>query len=230
MRLTVASYNIHKAVGSDRRRDPARIMAVIDELEADVVALQEVDRRLGRRHGVLDRGELEQRGWQLAAPSLKPDSIGWHGNLLLVREGIAIHALDAVPLPVLEARGALRAVLEVEGRQVCVASMHLDLSGLRRRQQLRAMCHAGRATNLPAVMLGDLNEWSLARGGLRGLADDWAVVTPGATFPARRPLLSLDRVILTPHWRCLAHAVHDSQLARAASDHLPIRAELMLGA
>ena len=230
MRLTFASYNIHKAIGSDRRRDPRRTLDVIDELAADVVALQEVDRRLGRRLAVLDRAELEARGWQLASQPLTEASLGWHGNLLLVRQGIAIRSLEPVELPRLEQRGALRAVLELGGRQLCVASMHLDLSGIRRRQQLRAMCHAGRATNLPAVMLGDLNEWSLARGGLKGLADEWQVITPGRTFPARRPLLSLDRVIHSPHWRCEGARVHASHLARAASDHLPILAELALTA
>ncbi|MFN5901707.1 MAG: endonuclease/exonuclease/phosphatase family protein, partial [Novosphingobium sp.] len=59
MELTFASYNIHKAVGTDRRRDPDRILAVLREIDADVIALQEADRRIGRRESVLPRETIE---------------------------------------------------------------------------------------------------------------------------------------------------------------------------
>ena len=229
MRLTVASYNIHKAVGTDGIRDPARILAVIDELEADIVALQEVDRRFGQRLAVLDRAALAQRGWQVASVPLLPGSLGWHGNALLVRRGLAICSVEPVRLPALEARGALRALVAGPGdSRLCVTAMHLDLTGLRRRGQVRALCAAARTDGLPAVMLGDCNEWSVRAGGLGALAEGWQVLTPGPSFPARRPLLALDRVIHSRHWRCSDHGVHASALARRASDHLPVRAVLDL--
>ena len=59
MELTFASYNIHKGVGLDRRRDPERILAVLREIDADVIALQEADRRLGRRETVIPRQMLQ---------------------------------------------------------------------------------------------------------------------------------------------------------------------------
>jgi len=230
MRLTFASYNIHKGIGVDGRRDPERTLEVINQLEADIVGLQEVDRRLGQRASVLDRARLEECGWQLASMPHKPASLGWHGNVILVKAGLAIEEVSRVNLPQLEPRGALQASVLAQGQRLSVTSMHLDLSGLRRRAQLERLCYFGRATGLPAVMLGDLNEWSQLGGGLRGLAKHWSIMTPGRTFPARRPLLSLDRVIHSPHWQCRSISVFDTELARKASDHLPIRAELDLTA
>lgn len=228
MRLAFASYNIHKGVGIDRRRDPGRTLEVIDELEADIVALQEVDRRIGTRAGVLDREELARRGWQVASVPHKPASLGWHGNALLVREGIAIRDVEPVTLPQIEPRGALRSTLVVSGRELCVTCMHLDLSGVRRRAQFGRLCAASRAPGTPAVMLGDCNEWMRPIGGELGLAAHWQVAAPGRSFPSTRPMLALDRLMHTDHWRCIDARVHGSSLARMASDHLPIRVELEL--
>ena len=226
--LTFASYNTHKAIGADRRRDPNRIMAVIDALEADVVALQEVDLRMGQRASVFDRTHLEQRGWQLASVPLKPASLGWHGNLLLVREGLGIEQVEGVRLPGIEPRGALTACLRLGETPFRVTSMHLDLSGLRRAAQLAQLCAAGRTSKEPAIMMGDLNAWSAPAHRLRGLNAYWSVLTPGRSFPARRPVLGLDRLIASPHWRCDAMEVVSTPLAREASDHLPIRATMAL--
>ena len=93
MELTFASYNIHKGVGLDRRRDPERILAVLREIDADVIALQEADRRLGRRETVIPRQMLQDYSpWDAVALNHRPDSLGWHGNALLVRRGIAVAA------------------------------------------------------------------------------------------------------------------------------------------
>ena len=98
MHLTFASYNIHKAVGLDRRRDPERILAVLREIDADVIALQEADRRFGDRTSVIPRQALaDYTPWQAVPLTTRPDSIGWHGNALLVRRGIAI--VDSAVIP-----------------------------------------------------------------------------------------------------------------------------------
>lgn len=228
MRLTFASYNIHKGVGGDGRRDPQRILDVIDELGADIVALQEVDIRFGNRQSVLDLQDIEQRDWQVAAVPTLPQSMGWHGNAILVRPSIAILTIEAEALPQIEPRGAVRAKLRAGDAEICVTAMHLDLSGLRRKRQFAHLCNASRAPGLPAVMLGDCNEWLRPIGGDRGLAAHWDMIAPGPSFPARRPLLALDRVMHTPHWRVLETQVHNSALARRASDHLPIRVALSL--
>ena len=88
MELTFASYNIHKAVGLDRRRDPERILSVLREIDADVIALQEVDRRIGQRATVLPRALLDDTPWKPVRVAKRPRSLGWHGNAILVRRDI----------------------------------------------------------------------------------------------------------------------------------------------
>ena len=228
MQITFASYNIHKGVGGDKRRDPARILAVIEELDADIIALQEVDERFGSRRSILDEASIVQRGWQVAALRTKPASMGWHGNALLVRHGFDVVDVDGDHLPRIEPRGAVRATVMAGSQPICVTGMHLDLSGLRRKRQFAHLCNASRAPGLPAVMMGDCNEWVRPFGGDRGLAAHWNMVEPGRSFPAHRPMLPLDRVIHTDHWECAAAEVHNTSLARQASDHLPIRVTLEL--
>jgi endonuclease/exonuclease/phosphatase family metal-dependent hydrolase len=227
MRLTFASYNIHKAVGADGQRDPERIIRVLHELGADVVALQEADRRFGEREAVLPRALLDEAHWQVAELSTRPRSMGWHGNALLVRRGIAIVEAEPIPLPALEPRGAIRARLALAGRAFVVAGMHLDLSGLLRRRQIAAVC--AQLGDGPGVIMGDLNEWSRHQGALRTFGPGWTVLDPGQSFPAARPLARLDRIIHSRHWSCTHPRVHHSALAVSASDHLPVLAELELG-
>lgn len=233
MELTFASYNIHKAVGLDRKRDPDRILAILNEIDADVVALQEADRRIGRRESVLPLQSIDDHTPYHAVPlNQRPDSIGWHGNALLVRRGIAVAEAGIVPLPVLEPRGAIRADLLVNGQRVRVVGMHLDLSGLRRRHQLRAiLAHVDRCDgHCPTVLMGDCNEWGLSRrgGALAEFQAPWRVLNPGRSFPSRRPVAPLDRIVISPDWDVVDTGVHHSALAARGSDHLPVFARLEL--
>lgn len=231
MQLTFASYNIHKAVGLDRRRDPERILAVLHEIDADVVALQEADRRFGKRETVLPRQLLDDLSHYRPVPlNHRPDSLGWHGNALLVKRGITVAEAGVVPLPTLEPRGAVRADLLVEGRRVRVVGMHLDLSGLRRRQQLRTILADLDKSSIacPAVLMGDFNEWALHGGCWREFHAPWRVLLPGRSFPSRRPIAQLDRIVVSEEWTVEASTAHHSALAAVASDHLPVLARLHL--
>ncbi len=224
MEIRFASYNIHKAVGTDGRRDPDRILSVLHEVNADIVALQEVDRRFGRRASVLPRALVEEQGYAIAHLAMRPDSMGWHGNAVLVRRHFDVLGTHAVHLPTLEPRGAVRAELAHEGRRLRVVGMHLDLSGIRRRDQIRAVTSdlATCEEDCPAVMLGDFNEWSLRGGSIREFGHGWQPIAPGRSFPSRQPLAPLDRIVFSRGWDVLSHGVHHSALATAASDHLPI--------
>jgi endonuclease/exonuclease/phosphatase family metal-dependent hydrolase len=236
VKLTFASYNIHKAVGLDRRRDPDRIISVLREIDADVVALQEADRRFGERMSVLPLSSLDEHTPYRAVPlggqpgGGRSGSIGWHGNALLVRRGIELIGAEVVPLPTLEPRGAIRADLIAGNCRIRVVGMHLDLSGLRRRQQVRAIlgdlvrCEDAAST----VLMGDLNEWSPHGGCLREFGRGWRVLSCGHSFPSRRPVAQLDRIIISQDWRILESRVHHSALAARGSDHLPIYAKLEL--
>jgi endonuclease/exonuclease/phosphatase family metal-dependent hydrolase len=235
--LTFASYNIHKGVGLDRRRDPDRIINVLREIDADVIALQEADRRFGERSTVLPRASLaDHTPWCPVAINQRPDSLGWHGNALLVRRGLKVVASGIVPLPTLEPRGAVWAEIEAgDGHRVRVVGMHLDLSGLRRRHQLRAVLaqvdeQVGEGEDpCGAVLMGDFNEWARHGGSLREFpAPQWQVLRPGPSFPSRRPVAMLDRIVVSGGLPVRSCTVHHSALARVASDHLPVFARVAL--
>lgn len=226
--LKVASYNIRKAMGTDRVRRPDRILAVLAELDADVVALQEADRRYGRRQSALPLDLIGQTGWRAVDLAIRPNGIGWHGNAILVRDGIGIGACRALALPVLEPRGAVMAELDADGFRFRVVGMHLDLSGLWRRRQARALiAHVDACAHpMPTIMMGDLNEWSLGGGCLADFARRFEFAPTGPSYHARRPLARLDRIMTTPDLAILASGTHHSRLATRASDHLPIWAEV----
>jgi endonuclease/exonuclease/phosphatase family metal-dependent hydrolase len=231
LELTFATYNIRKAVGLDRRRDPERILSVLHEIDADVVALQEADRRFGRRESVLPFDMLDDLGhYKPVRLGARSESLGWHGNALLVRRGFTVAEAGIVPLPTLEPRGAVRADLIAGGRRIRGVGMHLDLSGLRRRQQLRAiLAHLDRCDDpCPTVLMGDLNEWSLHGGSLREFHSPWRVLAPGRTFPSRRPVAQLDRIVISAQWQLVDLGVHHSPLAVRGSDHLPAWTRLSL--
>ncbi|WP_435418978.1 endonuclease/exonuclease/phosphatase family protein [Parerythrobacter aurantius] len=227
--LKFASYNIHKAVGIDGRRDPARIIAVLREINADVIALQEADRRFGERESVLPRAALDDTHWKVVPVSRRPRSIGWHGNALLVRRDIDVVESEPLEIPTLEPRGAVCAVLAHGGNNFRVVGTHLDLSGLRRSDQVRAIlghCEAHPAA-CPTVLLGDFNQWTAQSGAIRHFGA-WDVIAPGPSFPSRRPVARFDRIALSPGWKVASHGVHHSATAAVASDHLPIWLEAQI--
>lgn len=230
MQLTFASYNIHKAVGTDGKRDPERVLAVLRELDADVIALQECDRRFGTRDSVIDRAALDETPWRALPVATRATSLGWHGNALLVRRRFEPLEAHPVDLPMLEPRGAVRGDFMVEGLRLRAIGMHLDLSGLRRRDQIRAVlkhihaCEQG----CPAVLMGDFNQWGAAGGAMREFAEGWQTLAPGRSFPSRQPVARLDRIVASSDWQVVAMGVHHSALAAVASDHLPVWAKLEL--
>jgi endonuclease/exonuclease/phosphatase family metal-dependent hydrolase len=229
MQIKFASYNIHKGVGLDRRRDPERILAVLREIDADIIALQEVDRRYGKRASVLPIAAIEHSQYRAVRLQMRPDSLGWHGNALLVRRGLDVIEASAIPLPTLEPRGAVRADIVVNGRLIRVVGMHLDLSGLRRRHQVRGvLANIAKCSAVPTVIMGDTNEWARTGGCFREFDAHWSVLCPGRSFPSRRPLANLDRIVASRDWQLGGTSVHHSALSVLASDHLPVCASLML--
>lgn len=235
--LKIASYNIHKAVGTDLRRDPSRTIAVLREIGADLVALQEVDRRFGDRAGVLDLARLEAETGLAPVPlhdRLGRRAMGWHGNLLLLR-GAEVERAEPVTLPGLEPRGAILADLRVAGQPLRVIAAHLGLTRTARLAQARRLAaEIGGADDRPTLLMGDFNEWRLGVGcglmplrrGLRAVRRSAEGAVP--SFPAQFPVLPLDRIIGCNRARVDTPTVHDSALARRASDHLPLTARLRI--
>lgn len=228
-RIKFASYNIHKGVGTDRKRDPARILNVLNEVDADIVCLQEADLRFGTRASVLPRFLIEGHTDYVPVPlDVQHDSMGWHGNAILVKQGITVESHDIVHIPCLEPRGVVTATLGIGGTSVSVFGMHLDLSGLWRVRQARTIAAMGDTarSERPTVLMGDLNEWRSISGCFREFGKHFALLDPGPSFPSRRPLGRLDRIMHCDRLKVVACGVHRSPLATVASDHLPVWAEL----
>jgi endonuclease/exonuclease/phosphatase family metal-dependent hydrolase len=180
---------------------------------------------------VLPREMIDDLSHYRAVPlNHRPDSLGWHGNALLVKRHIKVIEANVVALPTLEPRGAVRGDLLVDGQRVRVVGLHLDLSGLRRRQQLRTILSHVTSCGpaCPTVLMGDFNEWALHGGSWREFHSPWRVLLPGRSFPARRPVAQLDRIVISPDWQVERTGVHHSALAAIASDHLPVAATLEL--
>jgi endonuclease/exonuclease/phosphatase family metal-dependent hydrolase len=107
--------------------------------------------------------------------------------------------------------------------------MHLDLSGLWRKRQLRSIFEAieARPQKMPTVLMGDTNEWRIAGGCLKDLPEGFRIAPTGPSFHSRHPVAALDRIIVGD-LRIDAAGVHMSAAARRASDHLPIWARVTL--
>ena len=229
--LLLASWNLHKCVGTDGRFDPHRSIAVIAELGADIVALQEADRRFGRRIGLLDTKLLEKHAGLVPLPvSDLQDGLGWHGNAILVRPGTRAR-LRRLALPGAEPRGAVVADLDLRHGPLRLVAAHFGLlPRCRRRQSTAILTALTEADPMPTVLCGDLNEWKPGqRSSLRALEPLFGPVAAGpASFPTRLPVLALDRILAWPQPLVTGIEVHDSPLARIASDHLPLTARLHL--
>ena len=236
--IRILTYNIHSCVGTDRRLDPARIADVIASLDADIVALQEVD--VGRRRtGGVDQAHL--------IASLLRMQVAFHPALTVAEEkygdalisALPMRPAQAAPLPSLgETRGALSVEFGIGEKCLRVINTHLGLSGRERVQQMAALLappwlgHPG-AENPPTVLCGDFNAVPASaayRMAVRSLKDAQAEGGSGTrpTFPSRLPLLRLDHIFVSQGIRVARTDVVRNRLTRQASDHLPLIAEIEL--
>ncbi|OIP83242.1 MAG: metal-dependent hydrolase [Rhodobacterales bacterium CG2_30_65_12] len=223
--MKLASYNIRKAVGLDRRRDPGRILDVLNHIGADVIVLQEADKRLGPRPTALPRQMIaDHTDYEPVELAVNAVSIGWHGNAILVRKGTAVSDPLRIVLPGLEPRGAVSVV--IDGR-LRVVGVHLGLMRRSRHRQLRSIRLALAQGTHPTAILGDFNEWS-PHAGLEEFQDHFHMLAPGKSFHASRPMAALDRVGLSPGIELKTGGVIETQLSRVASDHLPVWVEILL--
>ena len=223
MDLKLVTYNMRKAIGLDRRRDPHRILDVINHLDADVVVLQEADRRLGPRPTALPRRLLSDETDFVVVPfDSSGVSLGSHGNAILVRKGLTFHAAEQLELPGLEPRGAV--AVEIDGRLKLVGT-HLGLLRPYRHQQMRQLAQKLAISPLPTAILGDFNEWSPKRG-FEPLEHHFDIISPGRSFHASRPVAALDRIALSRGIELRDAGVDQSPLAKVASDHLPVWAKV----
>jgi endonuclease/exonuclease/phosphatase family metal-dependent hydrolase len=227
--LRIASYNVHRAIGRDRRTNQQRILDVLREVDADVVALQEVEARDGGADMLAWLGE--QLGFRAIPGTTLIRHDGHFGNGILSRFPVrAVHHCD-LSWRGREPRAAIAADLDfTDGEPLRFVATHLGLRPAERRDQVTRLLKL--FTDRPferAVLVGDLNEWFLWGRPLRRLHRYFKRTPCPPTFPSSMPFLSLDRVWTHPRSLLTKLTVHRSPLARMASDHLPIVATLDMG-
>jgi endonuclease/exonuclease/phosphatase family metal-dependent hydrolase len=226
--MSVASYNVHKCVGTDGVFDPDRVLSVVLELGADIVALQEADQRFGSRRGLLNLKALQEKGGYRSVldEGSRRLSHGWHGNVILYREG-SVTAVNKMKLPGFEPRGAVLVDFEFSGMPIRIIGAHLGLLASSRARQAEAILTAAHPVDDRAViLLGDTNEWRMGgRSALRPFDPHLSDVDMSiASFPSRFPLWPLDRVLTNKHVTVYEMSAVETELSRVASDHLPVKA------
>jgi endonuclease/exonuclease/phosphatase family metal-dependent hydrolase len=229
--LVIGSYNIHGCVGLDKRYDVERIAGVIRELDCDAVGLQEVDGRPGVQSASIQLQNLAE------ATGMTPIAVSTHTSmpprfrktnaLLTYREFRSVRSYD-LTFDSHEPRGALDVELLVEGRAVRVIVTHLGLDARERRYQVEKLLTALNdiPARRPVVLLGDINEWLPVGRPLRWLHDALGKAPSGGSFPVWAPLLALDRIWSRQPGVVQTFEVHKSPMARVASDHYPVKANI----
>ena len=225
----------------DRKRSEARIAAVIEEMSADIVALQELD--LGRRRSAgADQTKMiaEQLGWHSHFhPAMRRED-EHYGNAILSRYPLTLRR--AVELPgtppffCRESRAAIEAEIETHLGKVRIINTHLGLGWRERFVQAQLFTNAewqtAIASDIPLVLLGDFNSLRGSRPyrtlnrHLRSVRELIQTTAPIRTFPTLFPLLGVDHIFVNRAIQPLSATVHHSPLARIASDHFPLIAEL----
>ncbi|CAA9218718.1 MAG: Metal-dependent hydrolase [uncultured Acetobacteraceae bacterium] len=233
--MLVATYNVHRGRGLAGPFRPDRIARVIAEIRPDLIALQEAQHYLRPGVGMLDAEAIERDLdlclLRLPAVADRPGNHqGWRGNLVLVRRGAEIlRAPIGLRLGGLEPRGAVLAELDLGWGPFRLIAAHLSLGADRRRLQAEALLDAmgtGAGGRMPTLLLGDFNEWRTRASALGVLGRVFGEPPRAPTFPSFHPFLSLDRIMGHPRGLVPEVAVHDTPLARGASDHLPLKARL----
>lgn len=227
--MRVGTWNVHRGRAAFGRFRPALATEVIAELGCDLLALQEAQHYLARGTPMLEEEAIRARTG-LVPLRVTAGQQGFRSNILLAREGARVlRGPVGVRLGGMEPRGAIMADLDLGHGPVRVLAAHLSLGAGRRAMQARVLLDAMREwPNLPALILGDLNERRLDQGALAVLVPECGMPPQVATFPAFRPLLALDRVLSHPAGLVARLWAHNTQAARRASDHLPLLAEVAL--
>jgi endonuclease/exonuclease/phosphatase family metal-dependent hydrolase len=223
MRLVLATYNIHRCIGWDRRYDPDRIRDVIRELDADIIALQEVDSP--GQHGLeLAHWFGEETKLRVVAGPTLMERKGHHGNAVLLRcEHRDVRLVD-LSLSGREPRGAIDMDISCDGETVQLIATHLGLRPSERRVQIERLLK--RVVGPRCILMGDLNEWWLWGHPLRWIMAMFGHAPALPTFPAFRPMLALDRIWIRPGSVLRKLSVHRTRISASASDHLPLKAVL----
>ena len=225
----IATYNVHRWCGVNGRAaiDPARAGFVISELDADVIALQEVLRPYDKEDPLL--ALCSALGLYFVFAATRVHKRGEQGNAILSRFPIESCSVFDISHSRIEKRGVLAAQFSNSERSLSVIATHLSLVDRTRSRQVQSLLQHPELNSGPAVLLGDMNAWRKCKA-TRRLENEFARHENQqwpASFPALRPVLALDR-IYSINAEIKEVYSHNTPSSRRASDHLPIVARIRL--
>jgi endonuclease/exonuclease/phosphatase family metal-dependent hydrolase len=239
--MRIVTYNVHKCRGLDRRVRPGRIVSVLREVEADIIALQEV-LSVGGAAREMDQARFiaEELGYEYCIGENRRLAGGAYGNVILSRlPWRHVHNYD-ITWRGRERRGCLRVDIETgsdgsgAGRLLHLFNVHLGTAYIERRHQARQLVGDKILGNTELtgarVVLGDFNEWTkglatrLLTEQLQS-ADVRTHLRSPRTYPGALPLVHLDHIYFDPALELEQLTLHKSRTALVASDHLPLVAD-----
>ena len=228
MPVKLVSWNLHRCIGRDGKMSAERCAAVLREIDADMIALQEVESRPGQRSDMLAY-LAQQTGCTAVAGTTMTREDTHYGNALLTRLPLETVRRHDLSVPGREPRAALDVDIVGEHGRLQLVATHLGLRPSERRYQVRQLLQFfDTEGNDVVVLAGDLNEWFLWGRPLRLLHRIFPDTPHRRTWPTHPPLFALDRVWVHPRRALRGLKVHRSAIARMASDHLPLVAEIDL--
>jgi len=230
VKFRIATYNVHKCKGLDGRVSVKRIADVLSEMNADVIALQEIFQAQGQ--------ELAERLGVHPAFGENRQLLGdAYGNLVLSRFPLRSHCNHDVSVVGRERRGCLRTDVLLHNRALHVFNVHLGTAFFERRQQAKHLIDEAvlksRSLDGPRVVLGDFNEWS--RGHVSQMlasefesTDIRVYLKRARTYPAIFPVMHLDHIYYDPQLSVEHVALHRTKTSLVASDHVPLVTDFRL--
>jgi endonuclease/exonuclease/phosphatase family metal-dependent hydrolase len=236
--LRVVTYNVHRCRGLDGRTRPARIVEVLREVSADIIALQEVvSREDGNAEGNQARYIAETLGVNYLLGENRKLRGAAYGNVVLSRYPIRVVKNYDLSIEGYERRGCLHIDVAVDEAVVHVFNVHLGTDFLERRHQGRRLADVEilRQAGLtgPRLLLGDFNEWTpglttrLLGSHLKSV-DIKKHLRRRRTYPGVLPFMHLDHIYHDDTLELEALKLHRTRKALVASDHLPLIADFRL--
>jgi endonuclease/exonuclease/phosphatase family metal-dependent hydrolase len=226
--VRVLTWNIHGGIGADGIRNLTRVVELVQRHDPDIVALQEIDSRGGR---VEDESAFAFLGRCLGEHCVEAHAIaapdGHYGHAVISRWPIARSRLHDISVDGREPRRAIEATIETESGPLHLVAAHLGLAFSERRRQAQTLATLADAAPATSVFAGDFNDWFRRGAVTAALSRAFPARTEHPTFPARLPVLQLDRIYCRPAG-ALARSWTDRAAARA-SDHLPVVADIVVG-
>lgn len=238
-KLRVATYNVHGCVGMDGQHSETRIAQVIASMSADIVGLQEIDRGRTRSGSIDQTGVIAERlGWHHHFQLAMHMADGEYGDAIISRFPMtfarAVELPGAAPWYCRETRGAAHVTIETNLGPIAVVNTHLGLGRRERWLQAQTLTREDwlGAAPSPLILLGDFNSlgWSRSFRLLGRRLRNVRTLVSGSrnlrTFPTKFPAIALDHIFINAALQPIDIRVHRTSLARLASDHYPLFADL----